>query len=508
MLRYTGHPLLDVGIATIVAFAKKERPEDLTEKDLEAIADYMAKNYTVNPLRSYLTVAFPNSGFTQPAFFKQPEKQEIYKERVFRAFRQKPSGNMGEQDAYFGLPAANISFNVPKPGKPDLPPGRAYRQHIPLLTGEDVINFFPNGDAGLPVSGLAMLAIQAIPLGSAKCSTRHSGRLVSVLSVHSDNPRIMLEFAKRFLQENRVAINIAQQSANSKTMPGNSLKYQTLLVEILTSIIREQRDALDESQPFSITAYHWNNSGKGANLAIYYFPSQVIIFLKEMLSADYKNKWEQIVRRAWVREKLKRGQKEPSLDFKPNRNFLYEDLFRLMEDVHAYAPRFIRTYFLRVPYKYTKQGKDDPRQEYSLQKEAQYISWNITERFLRRIMNMDSERIENIRKMGDALASYIRAQNDKRFFRTFYVENRYGYLRNALIKANTAYVKSGHEPFLTLDNYLSVFEEGEDLPYSNWRLARDLVLIRMVEQLYQNGWLGDHQDALPETDEFEKEEGE
>jgi hypothetical protein len=30
-------------------------------------------------------------------------------------------------------------------------------------------------------------------------------------------------------------------------------------------------------------------------------------------------------------------------------------------------------------------------------------------------------------------------------------------------------------------------------------LARDLVLIRMVEQLYANGWLGANQDTLSEV---------
>lgn len=116
---------------------------------------------------------------------------------------------------------------------------------------------------------------------------------------------------------------------------------------------------------------------------------------------------------------------------------------------------------------------------------------------------MEVERIEQIRQLGDALADYIKEQNDKRFFRAFYVENRYGFLRNSLIKANTAHVKRGHAPFLTLDNYISVFEDGEELASKDWRLARDLVLIRMVEQLHKNGWLGTNEDAIPEDQENE-----
>jgi CRISPR-associated protein Cst1 len=136
MLKYTGHPYIDIGVATITAFAGKKQPEDLSEADLEFIADYMASNYTVNPLRSFLTVAFPNSGFTQPAYFKEPDKQQIYAERTLRAFRANtPKTN--ETDVFFNAPIPAIPFDV----KGELTPGRAFRQHFPLLTGEDVINF-------------------------------------------------------------------------------------------------------------------------------------------------------------------------------------------------------------------------------------------------------------------------------------------------------------------------------------------------------------------------------
>ncbi|MCA9996443.1 MAG: hypothetical protein KDE56_11880, partial [Anaerolineales bacterium] len=69
----------------------------------------------------------------------------------------------------------------------------------------------------------------------------------------------------------------------------------------------------------------------------------------------------------------------------------------------------------------------------------------------------------------------------------------------------TAYVKSGHEPFLTLDSYISIFEDGEELSSRDWRLARDLVLIRLVEQLYKNGWLSANQDAVADVEVSDEE---
>jgi CRISPR-associated protein Cst1 len=118
---------------------------------------------------------------------------------------------------------------------------------------------------------------------------------------------------------------------------------------------------------------------------------------------------------------------------------------------------------------------------------------------------MDKERIEQIRKMGDRLAEYVSNQNDRRFFREFFIEQRYQYFRTALIKANLAHVKRGHPPIITLDPYIEVFEEGDELAHQDWSLARDLVLIRMVESLYDQGWLGSNVDAIPEQVEEESE---
>jgi len=60
-----------------------------------------------------------------------------------------------------GLSVVDLPLDADVDGK--LVPGRVYRQHIPLLTGEDVINFHAHGEAGLSISGEALLAFQALP---------------------------------------------------------------------------------------------------------------------------------------------------------------------------------------------------------------------------------------------------------------------------------------------------------------------------------------------------------
>jgi CRISPR-associated protein Cst1 len=120
---------------------------------------------------------------------------------------------------------------------------------------------------------------------------------------------------------------------------------------------------------------------------------------------------------------------------------------------------------------------------------------------------MDKNRIDEIRQLGDRLADYVSAENDRRFFMAFFSERNYQYLRNALIKANLSHVRRGNPPLVTLDPYLTVFEEGDEISRSDWQLARDLVLIRMVERLYQNGWIGKNAEVvLPESLEGKENE--
>jgi len=489
MFKYTGHPYIDIGVATITAFAGKKNPQDLSENDLELIADYIAQNYTVNPLRSFLTVAFPNSGFTNPAFFNDPEKQQIYAEKVLRAFRT-DTHRENEPDAFFEIPVPAVSYDV----KDKLPHGRAFRQHVPLLSGEGVINFYPYGDAGMPVSGEALLAIQAFPLGCAKVS----GKL---LAIHSDNPDITFFFAKQFLEQNRLAVHMAQLRGGSNKLDEQHFKLRTLIVEILLTASQKQKDIQEEKHPFSITAYHISNNGKSPFLDIYHLPSQVISFLQLMLSADYETKWSIIVEHAWETNPKKKEKKEEE-KFVPRKNYLYEDLFNLPGN----AKHFLRTYFLRVALQFSKMESGDPRQKYSTKSETNIVSWKITQEFLRSIMNMEKERIDQIRVMGDRLAEYVSSQNDRRFFREFFIQNRYEYFRNQLLKANLACAKRGNPPIIEFEPYIQVFEEGTELAYADWRLARDLVLIRMIENLYTRNWFSANPDAL--TDELIQSEQE
>lgn len=497
MLKYVGHPFVDVGIATIAAFVGKSDPASVTETDLDQIANYISREYVVDPLKSFLNVAFPNSGYTQPAYEKTPGKRTEYADRVLRSYRADvPTSE--DRCVFTGAPAADVSFSVG--GK--LPPGRAYRQHIPGFMGEGIINCYPGGDAGLPVSGEALLCIQAFPVGCAKCG----GRL---LAVHSDNPEITWRFAHDFLDYNRHALSLAH-AAGSKKMTEASASPRTLLVDTLLKLDQERVDRGGTREPCSVTAYHFSNSGqsnpldrRSPPLEIYHLPLEITDFLGVTVEAAYRHDWEAIAQRAWrisTPKKQKGDDTKETEDTTPRRNLLYEDLFRLPDN----APIFIRRYLLRIPIR--SRFEDDPRRGYSLRDEANLVSWKLTNLLLERALRMNSKRIEEIRRLGDRLADFVADEDDKRFFQTFFSVTSYDYLRNALIKANHYQVRRGKPPLITLDPFIEIFEDGDEIASPTWKLSRDLVLIRMVEQLHSRGWLAKNREAIPDTsDEAESQ---
>jgi CRISPR-associated protein Cst1 len=503
MLRYTGHPLVDVGTATIAAFAGKRDPTQLTETDLEGIASYIHENYVNQPLKSFLTVAFTsNAWFSQDAYnpdkpdlseqkrTERRQKREMWANRHLREWLQVGERRENIRDILTGEPAVSVNLSD------KLPRGRAGRAQIPLTLGDECINFYTNGAPGLPISGKTLLCLQAFPLGCAKCG----GRL---LAVHSDNDDLTYHFAAGFLNHNRSAVQMAQLS-NSTKMPDAPFSHRTLLIDTLLHADEMQREYREDEQLFSITAYHLTNSGQGAGLDIYHLPLEIGAFLREMQSADYRADWGAIVRRAWETAPDRGKEGKADGDFKPRRNWLYEDIF----DLPGNAKVFLRVYLLRQALRYARTKRSDPRGCYSLKSEADLVSWKITESFLKRIMNMDRQRIDQIRIMGDRLAEYVNGQNDRRFFRDFYTVQQYDHLRAALIKVNIAHVKRGNQPIIAFDPYVEIFEEGDGLHRSDWRLARDLLLIRMVESLHGKGWLSRNMDIVDETPENESKSGE
>lgn len=84
MLSYTGHPLVDVGIATIMALSQKRTPAQVTEDDLKRAGEFLERVYFDERWRGLMFTIFPNSAYTQPKISKPKRKELSPEERRSR----------------------------------------------------------------------------------------------------------------------------------------------------------------------------------------------------------------------------------------------------------------------------------------------------------------------------------------------------------------------------------------------------------------------------------------
>lgn len=499
MLQLTGFALPDVGILTMTGLVGKTDPASLTREDFDKVANNLENFYSQGVGKSLATIIFPNSGFVQPAFDRP---QFAYKRKAFANFVLRGHQELDLEPLLQDLGSKEYPQMILR-GVDDAPacaftgqPAylRVSREMLPMINGRGIMNFSPMGEAGFPISAEMLLAIHAMPLG---CIITQG----ALLAVESDNAELMAELVKENLAQNNKFISLAQQNDYDK-LPNQS-SYKTRLMTILVDILGKQtaKWGNDYRMP-SVNAYHFSNYGSNARMAIYSLPSSTVQFVNDAPQGERKAVWERILAGGQTQAKPEAEELQQKAPKLTQRNLIWEDLFDLPENAH----HFLRIYFLRLPLKRFNQ---DPRAGYDPFAQTDLISWDLTALFLKRIMNMDNERINQLRQLGDRLADYIQQTDNRKLLRTLYQERRYYMFRIALLRAISDYSQHNSpnsEPLVSFDGYIKVFEEeGNEFERIDWNLARDLLLIRIFEQLHKQGYLSKVSSEI-QTDDQETEE--
>ena len=519
-VQWTGHPLVDVGLATLCAMANKKDVQQLTPNDLDNSAKEMAEYFFSGLMNSYLTCVFMNSAYVQPAMGKK-EKGE-YAERVLYAHRWPgDEAAKGLRCSFSGEPATHL----------------IHRGQMPLLTGEDVLNFFPHGCGGLPVAGPYLVALQALPLGS----RRTEGRL---LAAYCDDPSVLMALAKRYLNDNRRLMELAttkklpkgegpfaelirEQGAFDKQrkLPKypDAKAPTSLIAADLMDIYHSRRSNDPLRQPVSMSAYWLSSSGQGPSLEIFHIPSQAVRFLLLAASAPTAGNWKRLVAEGWRQPEGKSdgGDTAPASRAKTkikhaavpgapgrSRNDVLSDLFSVFDDGftdYGLAHRFLQRHILRLArYRFRRvlAGETATQEPPKGIDHAEWVDWQLTKLFAKEIMGMEEKRVEAIRGFADKMADYVFRSKDKDMFRNLVYGQKSWEIRNALTKAQRNRAREHDELLFGLDEYLEVFIADDAVGKTDWSLIRDLISIRLVEQLHQKGFFGkdENQDLLLEPE--------
>jgi len=421
LLAYTYHPLIDIGIAALTVLAQHTDPSDLTWADLESAAAFLAKCYTDDdsPMRNFARgTIFHNAGYTSSSV---QAKQRLYIARVLESWRPGTPVMPGEFCLFCGKPAVY----------------RATRQEVPLLNGADVFNFSPAGHAGVPICGLCSLAVQAMPLGCVKSG----GNLIAA---HSDDPALTFRLAKAAVTRTRKALTL-NTGEGLPGYPYERTRFVEMLVDWLAATERYSRAV--EWQP-SLTGYFFTNAGQNPSIKIYRLSSAVISFLEAAYhhpDGTLTAAWQRAVSNAWVKPK------QGASDHAVQSNGLYEALLNLPDE----ARRFLRKHLRPTHH------------------------WGLVALFLERVMDMEPERIALLRALGERFAVYAR---DKRaFFYQFSRADDHSKWRRLVLRAADDFARQTGHPLITFDEFTQAFVPVPGA-INDWRLARDLITLVMIEQ--------------------------
>jgi CRISPR-associated protein Cst1 len=335
-------------------------------------------------------------------------------------------------------------------------------------------------------------------MGCRKCA----GRL---LAIHSDHPQILRAATSLALEENISALSQARLHQSKKLAEAGS-SAPSLLIETILEVSRLQEKARRRREPFSVTAYYLTNSGQSSAtrkgppmLTIYRLPLQLIRFLQTSRDPRYQEDWRRLSERGRKQANQRRKRTRPgSVPSEPMsegrtgpttyvRNLFYEHLLLLPQN----SREFLQRYFLP--------GSDEI--DSSL---TPVIHWPFIALFLREVLSMERERIAAIEQLGDALAHYVQVFDDQRFLHAFYREDRSEAFRSILLRAARRVAARKEPPLLPLELFCTVFlsADGENLHF-DWRFARDLLFLRMLEWLYEHDQanLEKRVQALPDEEE-------
>lgn len=495
-LRYTGHALVDVGLAGLCAFAKKQRPEELGPDDLDRAADFMEGHYYEGKLNSFLTCVFMNSSFVQPN--EGAEKKAAFVAQYLRAHRAAAHPDVAGRACVFSGEAATSPM---------------VRTHLPMFSGEGVRNFRPDGQTSVPVAGGYVVAIMFLPLAC----LRSEGRL---LAVHADEPELTLRFARRYLENHRRLLALPLPTARApvfdeyaREIPSwdsqnKRYKYadakgpRSLVVSDLAAVGADAAPTARRPRPVAITAYHLSSSGQGASLELFQLPAGLVSFVLRAQEAPTRAAWEALTKRFWPvsgggdegeadaagEAPKKRRTKKAVIAGRAgwSKNPAFDELCAIFDagfTDRGLARRWLGKHVLGRLERQAKTtyGRADAR------------SWALAELFLTEVLGMKKGRIEVIRGFADKLAQWIFDKGDKRLLGALL----YDKLSELDFRLRRAQHESASGTLLFgLDEHRDVWLHDDGDRY----LVRDLVSIRVIERLHALGYFKAHPDALPQAE--------
>jgi len=505
---------VDVGIAGICAAKNTAEPAAISLSDLDEASKEMEDAYYSGLMTSYLSCVFMNSSFVQPG--EKASTRQAFLDDYVRAHRRLLPDPLvaGLRCVFSGLPATTSLV----------------RTHLPLFSGEGVINFRPVGQSFVPAAGPFVTALLFCPLAS----RRTEGRM---LVVHSEDAALQVEVARTFLSDNRRILGLmrsgshsakalvdpsftrerpAWDAAKKKAKFPDAKGAKSLVISDLVELASKAdvTDLRDTALP--ITVLTLSSSGQGPAVDQFEVPGNLVRFLQRAsVHPKAGIAWKRVLQRfrnvstkdgdSPADENAQKAKKGARSKAKASpiagragwsKNSACEDLFAIFEGGfvdEGVAAKWLRRYVLGRPDAY--RGRVNTSVVY---RATGARSWPLAELILKELLGMHESRIKAIKDFSFKIADHINAHHATRLLKAFLLDGRYHIIRRSLINAQKEGAKSG-EALFGLEEYARVWHAERD-EY----LVRDLVSIGIIERLTEKGYFSAHpEEVLPEVADLE-----
>lgn len=430
---WTGHPFVDAGLAAILLIARKNKPEELTKKDIEKAIEFASKLYATKEWSSsyFHGMVFPNSGIVManPSMTNKRSPEAIA-ENLWNILKEFKADDKGSPKCVL---CGRRSVYTKK---------EVYLSVFPLLGTGGVPNFFHSANpSGADICAHCVFLTQFMPLASY--------RLSRVLIIHAYPYEFMLELCKEAFADVRKS-KLASQARGFR-------RPENFLFRLVGEITRKiERD--DFWEDVSVTLYYFICNLQKQILDVIHVPTPILRFIAYANLID-RIGWKRIVAMGW-REQPDENEFE-KFEYE-KRNTIYSRLLN---------------YKTILPYFYNSEEREVN------------ASWNLLAFYCKEVIGLDIEILGFVKDVGDKIVETIEKLPDHKLddeirsleraeklyqFEAFFI-------RIEKLRQNLGIEKT----LLSFDEFARILTAyGEDINIS-WRTVKNLLLFRIYEKLHE-----------------------
>jgi CRISPR-associated protein Cst1 len=430
-----GDPFVDAGLVAIRLLAGKEI-DSCSNVDLEKISGELIELYLTPAWSKEIQSIFPNSTYIQSArkYDKQGKSKNFLLELI-----QGVNGLAHNKDHCLFCGRHTFSMKDNKP---------FFKTQVPLVGSSDFLNFFPSFGNGVGICARCALALQFSPILFYKVGGKPT-------CVSFSRKQALEEYGKECVDQvrkNKLLGKYGNKESSGLFDEGYK-SPQTALFHLADKVWLQYKKMGYLSKSDEIVIYKLDNYNQNPRgIEVFKLPNNVFNFVIHLNdSPEYREIWQILLRKYYSREEEAGGEGKSG----KTKNKIFEYLVRNESILWAFRDK---------------------------ENKKVTVPWEIVEYYVEKVRNMNKQRIESIKNLGDKIAECVKETNNKKRVNGIVSARDFPAFRNQLGLVAKDWQKLRKEKsMLTFEEYVSALnlENGY-----GWKEVQDLITIRLFEKLH------------------------